>query len=818
LLLAIVMISLLGCTSSLVDNNREDEVAHGLKLKLDLPEQLLADVEAKKIEEYLVVEKVKVNLYQGEEVGQDAIKTRELNDLSGNLELLFESLKAGKNYTAQVKLQGRIAGEDELKVLYKGVATSGLVSADSVASIDVKVKPLPAQSLTVEVNPDANVSQVNLRLPGTEQKVAKEYTDSAYFEQGRDDLNLKPARWIIEVILESGSSETKGIRLLPTEKKKVSLMVSEDDQFNRLKVNLEQEENIEIKKAMLHLSNDNSNEYYWRKMNQVDEFSEEFSDLKEGEWTIKLWFLDGETGVYHLLEETKSEILADENKTIDMQLTKNNYDEIINSYNSLEKNIEFENNLQHIISRTTAKVLDVSGASREKQANVTVWQNNGGHHQYWKINSLTDGNYQIINDNSNQALEIEDASTEDGANVVQFPYEDGWEHQQWKIIHSEEEYYYLLNSNSNKVLSVAEDNNVVQRYYNEGQNQQFSFSSSESEAPTEKVVDVTDYGAESGKQECQAAAFDSAMEDVYENGGGTVKVPAGEYYFVKSIRFYKGVNLIGEGIGKSVLRRNDGTSYFLNRTTGSNMNIEVSKLTFTNPGRLLLLSGVSNMTFTQVEFVNGLVRFEESSHITIDSSRFKDSDTERGAYASNVADNMTLTNNEIINPTGGGFNLSRHDDSYVAHNTIRSEQRIYSGYAGIRLPNGASNNTVEDNTIIRTGRGIFVLSGSDHNTVRNNEVYDTGHQGIFVQSPHNIIADNFIKNIGEESIYVGVTTGNLVENNQITDSRHHGGDRYIGLKIYGQDNEVIDNTVSSEYNRNFKEISDGNTDRGNIYE
>ena len=115
------------------------------------------------------------------------------------------------------------------------------------------------------------------------------------------------------------------------------------------------------------------------------------------------------------------------------------------------------------------------------------------------------------------------------------------------------------------------------------------------------------------------------------------------------------------------------------------------------------------------------------------------------------------------------------------------------------------------------------MSGSTNNIIRNNTVSETTFQGIFVQSSNNTIEYNYIVDIGDESIYVvddgsSKANNNLIRNNTINDTKYHlGGNRFIGLKVYGSGNQVLNNRVSREYGRAFKDISSGNTDQGNQY-
>lgn len=332
------------------------------------------------------------------------------------------------------------------------------------------------------------------------------------------------------------------------------------------------------------------------------------------------------------------------------------------------------------------------------------------------------------------------------------------------------------------------------------------------------------FGLQSDQKECQSGRLYQAMKYAILTESKTLYIPQGSYYIANQLRFPAGLNITGDGFGKTILWSDNPGGYLVGNPTGGKnyQNATISKLTLSNSTRLLLMENVSNIQFYQTEFIGGIVRFENSSYITIDQCQFRNN-LGKAAYASDQCSYITLTNNIIINPEEGGINLSRHQNSYVAHNEIISNVNIQSGYAGIRLPNDAYNNVVENNIITRMGRGIFVLSNSTNNVIRNNIVSETTYQGIFVQSSNNLIENNQIINAGDESIYVvddgsSKANNNIIRDNNIYDTKYHpGGSRFIGLRVYGSGNQVLNNRVSREYGRVFKDISSGNLDQGNQY-
>ncbi|MEJ6952569.1 Ig-like domain-containing protein [Natronospora cellulosivora (SeqCode)] len=229
IILSIAMVFLVACDSSRTMEDPGNEITYGLKVSMDIPQQLLPGPRIQAIEDYITVEELKVSLYQGEVVSEVAVDTRILTDLTADLEVVFDSIKAGEKYTAKVELYGKLTEDKEIKVLYEGVSTSEVIEAGSIASIEVKVKPLPAQSLTIEVDSNVDVSEITLRLPCAEEKLTKEYTGPISFEHGEEGLDLRPARWLIEVLLDTNSSKTLEVLLLPTQEKNLNIVVNEEN-------------------------------------------------------------------------------------------------------------------------------------------------------------------------------------------------------------------------------------------------------------------------------------------------------------------------------------------------------------------------------------------------------------------------------------------------------------------------------------------------------------------------------------------------------------------------------------------------------------
>ncbi|MGD9211757.1 MAG: RICIN domain-containing protein [Desulfobacteraceae bacterium] len=133
-----------------------------------------------------------------------------------------------------------------------------------------------------------------------------------------------------------------------------------------------------------------------------------------------------------------------------------------------------------IINRNSNKLLEVENADTSDGANVVQWTNNGHACQQWQFEDTGDGYYLIRNANSGKLLEVSYADTSDSANVAQW---SDTEHicQQWSLQSTGDGYYIFINRNSGSALDVLEWSsddgaNIIQWPNHGGKNQQWKLS------------------------------------------------------------------------------------------------------------------------------------------------------------------------------------------------------------------------------------------------------------------------------------------------------------------------------------------------------
>jgi len=121
--------------------------------------------------------------------------------------------------------------------------------------------------------------------------------------------------------------------------------------------------------------------------------------------------------------------------------------------------------------------LDVNQASTANGAAIIQWPQNGGNNQQWAITDNGGGYYKIINRNSGLALDVNGASTANGASIIQWPW-SGANNQQWQLTAVSTTIYKVTNRNSGEVLDVngastANGAGIIQWPSNGGANQQW---------------------------------------------------------------------------------------------------------------------------------------------------------------------------------------------------------------------------------------------------------------------------------------------------------------------------------------------------------
>lgn len=133
----------------------------------------------------------------------------------------------------------------------------------------------------------------------------------------------------------------------------------------------------------------------------------------------------------------------------------------------------------NVRAKISGKVLDVEGASTANGANVQQWAlYSANDNQKWQFKDAGDGYYYVVAKHSGKVLDVKGASTADGANVQQWTLYTANNNQKWKLQDAGDGYYYFVAKHSGKVLDVpggSADNGtgILQWTLNGGDNQKW---------------------------------------------------------------------------------------------------------------------------------------------------------------------------------------------------------------------------------------------------------------------------------------------------------------------------------------------------------
>lgn len=131
-----------------------------------------------------------------------------------------------------------------------------------------------------------------------------------------------------------------------------------------------------------------------------------------------------------------------------------------------------------VVARHSDKCLDVFDASTQNGAKVIQWPCIGDTNQQWQIIPIGDGYYKLIARHSNRVLSVQSAGTANGALVVQST-DTGTAHMQWRILDVGGGYVRIMARHSGRALDVAngstaDGTQVIQWDYVGASNQQWS--------------------------------------------------------------------------------------------------------------------------------------------------------------------------------------------------------------------------------------------------------------------------------------------------------------------------------------------------------
>lgn len=107
-----------------------------------------------------------------------------------------------------------------------------------------------------------------------------------------------------------------------------------------------------------------------------------------------------------------------------------------------------------LVNLNSGKVLGINNMSTYDGANALQWGDNGTADHNWTITSVN-GYYRLTNANSGKVLGVTNMSTDDGAKVIQWT-DNGTTDHDWTMTDTGSGLYKLVNRNSGKVLGISD--------------------------------------------------------------------------------------------------------------------------------------------------------------------------------------------------------------------------------------------------------------------------------------------------------------------------------------------------------------------------
>jgi hypothetical protein len=160
----------------------------------------------------------------------------------------------------------------------------------------------------------------------------------------------------------------------------------------------------------------------------------DFLSSRDGGWTVTEYADAGETSVSNnptSVVVSDYDVSAGDSVTLSMGASGGVAMRIVPA-DSSDSNDIVSGEAYVLRNVNSGKALDVEFASTDDGANVQQYGYAGGENQQWVVTDLDNGYYKLEAVHSGKALDVESASTSDGANVHQWEYVGG-DNQQWAI-------------------------------------------------------------------------------------------------------------------------------------------------------------------------------------------------------------------------------------------------------------------------------------------------------------------------------------------------------------------------------------------------
>lgn len=230
--------------------------------------------------------------------------------------------------------------------------------------------------------------------------------------------------------------------------------------------------------------------------------------------------------------------------------------------NSASEYVSIENGTYKITTALNSNyALDVNNYATFNGGNVEIYPYHNTNNEKWRITSLGNGYYRIVDCNSGKSLDVNGASAASGTNVQIWENNDS-NAQKWRFVSAGNGYYYIVNANG-CYLDVrdarVQNGNNVWVYTGNGSNAQKWRLTSVSVNNSQSLASPVPNGAKFNKKTNDGSWF--GYHDINRNvsiGTPVYAISDGEITCKQAYRTYSGLQYLTSYGNYIEFRSNDG--------------------------------------------------------------------------------------------------------------------------------------------------------------------------------------------------------------------------------------------------------------------
>jgi len=163
-------------------------------------------------------------------------------------------------------------------------------------------------------------------------------------------------------------------------------------------------------------------------------------------------------GVFYWEPEINSSVVPDGYTLGATEVVGNNKLHFTDALNAFSSSPDYLNAVcsYELMNTNSQKALNVTGGSIESEAQTEQYGYDEWNSQKWTFEKVDGSYYKIINSNSGKVLDVNGFSTEENGTVIQNEYNGGW-NQQWQLTTTDDGKYKIQNRWSGLYLGILND-------------------------------------------------------------------------------------------------------------------------------------------------------------------------------------------------------------------------------------------------------------------------------------------------------------------------------------------------------------------------